>query len=299
MLEIKVPATSANFGPGFDALGVALDLYNKFYIKEIDTGLIIEGCDEKYKGKDNLIYKSMMECFKITGYSPKGIYIKIESEIPPSRGLGSSASCIVAGILAANEISGNKLNKKEILDLATKIEGHPDNITPALFGGMTVSIYENSNVLYNNIFVPENICFCSLIPEVTLSTEKARAVLPNEVSYKDAVFNISRVAMLISALSNSNLELLKVACEDRIHQSYRGELIDNFHDIIKICNDLNCLGIFLSGAGPTIMALVEENNLEFFNKTPKIINNLSNNWDMKKLKLDNVGATLKNISENK
>ncbi|SFB17227.1 homoserine kinase [Clostridium frigidicarnis] len=293
MLEIKVPATSANFGPGFDALGVALDLYNKFYIEEIEEGLVIEGCDEKYRGKDNLIYRAMEECFKITGYNPKGIHIKIKSEIPLSRGLGSSASCIVAGVLAANEISGNKLDKKEILNLATKIEGHPDNITPALFGGMTVSICDNDEVLYNQIFAPENICFCALIPEFTLSTEKARAVLPKEISYKDAVFNISRVSMLVSALSNSNLGLLKVACEDRIHQIYRGELIDNFDDIIKICNDLNCLGIFLSGAGPTVMALVEETNLEFFEKISEMLSNLNNKWSIKKLRLDNVGATLK------
>ena len=293
MLEVKVPATSANFGPGFDALGVALDLYNKFYIEEIEEGLVIEGCDKKYRGKDNLIYRAMEECFKITGYNQKGIHIKIKSEIPLSRGLGSSASCIVAGVLAANEISGNKLDKKEILNLATKIEGHPDNITPALFGGMTVSICDNDEVLYNQIFVPENICFCTLIPEFTLSTEKARAVLPKEISYKDAVFNISRVSMLVSALSNSNLGLLKVACEDRIHQIYRGELIDNFDDIIKICNDLNCLGIFLSGAGPTVMALVEETNLEFFEKISEMLSSLNNKWSIKKLRLDNVGATLK------
>ncbi|WP_125152827.1 homoserine kinase [Clostridium rectalis] len=295
MLEIKVPATSANFGPGFDSLGVALDLYNKFYIEEIEEGIIIEGCDEVYKGKENLIYKSMEECFKIVNYIPKGVHIKVEAQIPLSRGLGSSASCIVAGLLAANEISGNKLNKKDILNLATKIEDHSDNITPALFGGMTVSISHKEETLFNSISVPDKICFCAIIPKFKLSTKEARAVLPKEVSYKDAVFNISRVSMLISSLYNSNLNLLKVACEDRIHESYRGTLIDNFEEVISICEELKCLGVFLSGAGPTVIALVEEGNLEFFKRLKERLIIFNSTWSIKKLRLDNFGAVIKEI----
>lgn len=200
--------------------------------------------------------------------------------------------------MAANEISGSKLNKEEILNLATKIEGHPDNITPALFGGMTVSIYENKKVLYNNIFVPENVGFSALIPEFKLSTEKAREVLPKEISYKDAVFNISRVSMLISALSNGNLKLLKVACEDKLHQQYRGKLIEEFNNIIEICNKLNCLGVFLSGAGPTIMTLVEEKNLEFYNNIQAELFALNNHWEVKNLKMDSLGARIKNYNMN-
>ncbi|KGK88803.1 homoserine kinase [Clostridium sp. HMP27] len=293
MIEVVVPATSANFGPGFDTLGVALNLYNKFYIEEIEKGLIIEGCEEQYRDENNLVYTSMKRCFEKIGYEEKGIKISIKSDIPPSRGLGSSASCIVAGVLGANSIAGNKLDTDDILTLATEIEGHPDNIVPALLGGMTTAIYENHSVYFDKINIKEGVKFCSLIPDFRLSTEKSRAVLPKEVSYKDAIFNVGRVSLMITSLINGNFDMLKVACQDKLHQPYRGKLIESYEEVVNTSKELGALGVFLSGAGPTIMTLLEEKNMEFYNNIKSALKSLNGEWIIKELYLDLKGATVR------
>lgn len=293
MIEVVVPATSANFGPGFDTLGVGLNLYNKFYIEEIEKGLIIEGCEEQYRDENNLVYTSMKKCFEKIGYKEKGIKITIESDIPSSRGLGSSASCIVAGVLGANSIAGNKLDTDGILALATEIEGHPDNIVPALLGGMTTAIYENDNVYFDKINIKEGVKFCALIPNFRLSTEKSRAVLPKEVSYKDAIFNVGRVSLMITSLTNGNFDMLKVACQDKLHQPYRGKLIESYDEVVKTGKELGALGVFLSGAGPTIMTLLEEKNMEFYNNIKSALKSLNGEWIVKELYLDLKGATVR------
>lgn len=293
MVEVVVPATSANLGPGFDTLGVGLNLYNRFYIEEIEKGLIIEGCAEEYKNENNLVYTSMQRCFKRLGYKEKGIKIIIDSDIPSSRGLGSSAACIVGGILGANSITGNKLNKDEMLKLATEIEGHPDNVAPAILGGMTAAIYEDNNVYYNKIKIKEGIKFCALIPNFKLSTEKSREVLPKEVAYKDAVFNVGRASLMITSLINGNYDLLKIACKDKLHEPYRSRLIEDYDKIIGFCNDSGALGVFLSGAGPTIMVLLEEKNTEFYENIKGLLKNLKKVWKFKELHMDLKGAIAK------
>ncbi|PRR77380.1 Homoserine kinase [Clostridium liquoris] len=293
MIEVVVPATSANFGPGFDTLGVSLNLYNRFYIEEIEKGLVIEGCAEEYKNEDNLVYTSMKRCFKKLGYKEEGIRIIIESDIPSSRGLGSSAACIVGGILGANSIAGNKLNKDEMLKLATEIEGHPDNVAPAILGGMTAAIYEDNNVYYDKIKIKEGIKFCALIPNFKLSTEKSREVLPKEVAYKDAVFNVGRVSLMITSLINGNYDLLKIACKDKLHEPYRSRLIEDYDKIIDLCNDSGALGVFLSGAGPTIMILLEEKNTQFYKNIKGLLKNLKKVWKFKELHMDLKGAIAK------
>lgn len=293
MIEVVVPATSANFGPGFDTLGVGLNLYNKFYIEEIEKGLVIEGCEEQYRNENNLVYTSMKKCFEKIGYEEKGIKISIKSDIPPSRGLGSSASCIVAGVLGANSIAGNKLGTDDILKLATEIEGHPDNIVPALLGGMTTAIYENDNVYYDKINIKQGIKFCALMPNFRLSTEKSRAVLPKEVAYKDAIFNVGRVSLMITSLINGNFDMLKIACQDKLHQPYRGKLIEGYDEVVNISNELGALGVFLSGAGPTIMALLQENDMIFSNSIRQSLKNLNAEWIVKELSLDLKGAVVR------
>ncbi|MGL5314049.1 MAG: homoserine kinase [Peptostreptococcaceae bacterium] len=301
MLEIIVPATSANIGPGFDCLGVALNLYNKFYIEEIDNGLEVIGCEKEFANKDNLIYKSMQFFFDNVDckYIPNGVRIEIESNIPVSRGLGSSASCIVAGVIAANELSKANLNKDELLKIATQIEGHPDNVAPALFGNMVVSIMENENIHYNVIKVPNHLKFCAMIPNFRLSTEKARAALPSDISHKDGIFNVGRVSLLISAIMNQNFDLIKVACQDKMHQDYRGSLIENYKEIVNHANNLNSLGVFLSGAGPTIMSIIKDNDLNFINQMNNYLSKLENNWMLKKLQCDNYGAVLNTVQKDK
>ncbi|MDU7253882.1 MAG: homoserine kinase, partial [Clostridium sp.] len=245
MIEVRVPATSANIGPGFDCLGVAVNMYNKFFVEEIKEGLIFQGCEDKFKNEDNLIYVAMKKCFDKIGYKPTGLRIKIESDIPVSRGLGSSAACVVGGIVSANELAGRVLNKKELLDLAVEVEGHPDNVNPAFCGGMTVSISDNKEIIYSKVKVSEGIKFCALIPDFTLSTEKARTVLPKSIDYKDGIFNIGRTALMVSALNNGDFHLIKHACKDKLHQDYRAKLIENFYSIKKQCEKLNSLGVFL------------------------------------------------------
>ncbi|EPY2272883.1 homoserine kinase [Clostridium sporogenes] len=290
MIEVRVPATSANIGPGFDCLGVAVNMYNKFFVEEIEEGLIFEGCADKFKNEDNLIYVAMKKCFDKIGYKPTGLRIKIESDIPVSRGLGSSAACVVGGIVSANELAGRVLNKKELLDLAVEVEGHPDNVNPAFCGGMTVSISDNNEIIYSKVKVSEGIKFCALIPDFTLSTEKARAVLPKIIDYKDGIFNVGRTALMISALNNGDFHLIKYACKDKLHQDYRAKLIENFYSIKKQCEKLNSLGVFLSGAGPTIMVMLKEENKDFSKNIKSFLDTLKSNWQVRELNIDNFGT---------
>ncbi|MHB1394141.1 MAG: homoserine kinase [Clostridia bacterium] len=296
MLDIRVPATSANMGPGFDCLGVALNLYDRFHIEECEEGLYIDGCEETYKNENNLVYVSMQRCFEKIGYTHlgKGLRISFESDIPISRGLGSSAACIVGGVLAANEIAKGKLTTNEILEIASEIEGHPDNITPALFGGMTVSIKDGNRIYYEKIKLPTGLKFCAIIPSFRLSTKDSRAVLPDSIPYRDGVYNVGRVSLLIAALSNGNFDMLKLACRDRLHEIYRGSLISNYNEIVEECNRLNSLCVFLSGAGPTIMTVLKEEDSAFCKYMEDYLLTLKNKWIIKELKSDFDGALIAN-----
>ena len=151
MIKIKVPCSSANFGPGFDSIGVALNLYNTFSICEIESGHIIDGCPLEFQTADNIVYKAMEIVFKKVNYTPSGIKILIESDIPISKGLGSSSSCIIGGMVAANYLSGNKLSKEDLINLATKMEGHPDNVIPCFLGGFIVSFFDGEKTYYEKI----------------------------------------------------------------------------------------------------------------------------------------------------
>ena len=294
MIEVIVPATSANIGPGFDTLGIALNVYNKFTVEEIESGLIIEGCEEKYADESNLVYQSMVKCFEKVGYEPTGIKISIETDIPVSRGLGSSATCIVGGIIAANELAGSPLNKKKILELATEMEGHPDNVAPALFGGMITSVYDEK-VYYSKVNIAKGLKFLALIPDFKLSTKKSRSVLPKVVPHSDAIFNVGRVALMISALQNGEFDLLKIGGQDKLHQQYRGALIDGYDIILEHCKNIGVKGVFLSGAGPTILVAVEEDDNKTYKEINKILDTLENKWEIKELNIDYKGAFFKKI----
>jgi len=297
VVEVRVPASSANMGPGFDCLGVALNLYNRFQIEESGSGLLIDGCEETYRNEKNLVYVSMQKCFEKIGCGNryKGLKINVESDIPISRGLGSSAACILGGVLAANEIGRGNLNKNEILEIASEIEGHPDNVAPALFGGMTASIKDGDRVYFEKIKLPPGLKFCAIIPDFKLSTKEARAVLPDSIPYKDGVYNVGRVSLLIAALSNGNFDMLKLACKDRLHEIYRGKLIGNYNEIVEECNRLNSLCVFLSGAGPTIMAVLKEEETDFRRQMEEYLSKLECKWIIKELKSDNNGACVVNI----
>ena len=295
MIKVRVPATSANLGPGFDSLGIALNIYNEyeFELKE-SKGLFFEGFEEEFQNEDNIIFMAIKKVFDKYDFKFNGIRIKIiKQDIPISRGLGSSSSCIVAGLIGAFALMGKKINKDEILSLAVEIEGHPDNVCPAIFGGLVSTIMvDNKKPLYNCVEVKDGVKFIALIPRFKLSTEKARAILPKEVPFRDCIYNIGRAALLISCFSNGNYTLLREATKDRIHERFRSKLIDNFDKVYNKSLELGALSCFLSGAGPTLMAIVDNKDISFVGNFTNFMKEQNINWDIKELKIDKHGAKI-------
>ncbi len=285
-MKIRVPATSANLGPGFDTLGLALNLYNEYEFIKSDESKIIEN-DEVSLAVDNLIYKSFCKTFEKFNKKIIPVTIKVNSNIPRSRGLGSSSSCIVGGIVGAYLILNRTLDRDEILQIASEIEGHPDNVCPAIFGNITVTVNENGENIKNIIKPKNNYKFLAFIPDFLLNTSDARKVLPKNYSKEDAVFNISRTALLISSLILGDDENLKISLEDKIHQDYRGKLIPDFDKIFEFLN-ANSLGCYLSGAGPTIMAIsnCDDDLIKNFYEFSK---ELRVKWEVLELKINTVG----------
>lgn len=293
MIKVRVPATSANMGPGFDSLGVAVERYNVYEFKEIESGLSFKGIPDEFCNKENIIYKAMMKCFNKGNYKVKGLEINtITQDVPISRGLGSSSACIVGGLVGANAIMGNKFSKDEILQMAVEIEGHPDNVAPAVLGGMVVAIMDNGNVYYEKVDVKDVVKFVPIIPNFRLSTSEARSVLPKEISMKDGVFNVSRSSLMVAAMTSGNTKLLKYACQDKFHQNYRSKLIKGFDIVNKEAYDLGAVASYLSGAGPTIMAIINKETQDFGAKMKEFLDNNSLKWDVYELSIDKMGATI-------
>ncbi|MVX62274.1 homoserine kinase [Clostridium chromiireducens] len=293
MIRVRVPATSANMGPGFDSLGIALNLYNDFEFRELEDGLKFNGMPEEFCNEENIIYQAMKHCFDKAGYKIKGLEIsEIKQDVPVSRGLGSSSTCIVGGLVGANEILGKKFSDDELLEMAVEIEGHPDNVAPALLGGMVVAIVDENKTYYDKVNVKDGIKFVSIIPDFRLSTEKARSVLPKEISLKDGVYNVSRAALMVSCFCSGKYELIKYACKDAFHQNYRSKLIPGFEEVYNMSYELGALACYLSGAGPTIMAIIDEGDERFSNKLREFLRIKGLEWNILELSLDNAGATI-------
>lgn len=294
MVKVRVPATSANMGPGFDSLGIAFDLYNEYEFSEIDIGLEFEGIPKEFCNTENLIYEAMIKCFKKAKYKASGLRIKVvKQDIPISRGLGSSSSCIVAGLIGANAIMGNKFSVDELFNIGVEMEGHPDNVAPAMFGDMVVSIMKNKLAVYNKINIKPGVKFIALIPDFKLSTKEAREVLPKEISLKQGVYNIGRASLLVSCFASGNYENLKYACDDSIHQNYRSKLINYYDEVYNKVYELGALGCFLSGAGPTIMSIVKDSDKYFILGIKEYLKNNNINWDVVELVVDKYGAVLR------
>lgn len=265
MVYIKIPATTANFGPGFDCIGAALNLYNYVGINfsEKPEILVKKGYDKEIpKDKTNLIYVAAHTVLRQLGIN-RSLKITVYNNIPIARGLGSSAACIIGGIVAANYLAGDVLSVKEILYHATKIEGHADNVVPALLGGFCISLIYNSEIYYKKILLPEYLRFVVGIPEFSLKTREARDVIPKNVDLQDAVFNLSRCACLVTAIIEHNFEDLNVFCQDKLHQPYRKLLIPGINEILDKSKDYGALASFLSGAGPSVICLSTKNNANY------------------------------------
>ena len=277
-ISVKVPATTANLGPGFDCLGMALPVYNTITIEETvlpGTGIEInvmndnEAADELLMehipmDENSIIYKAVELLYNSIGQTPSELKITVQSQIPIARGLGSSASVIVGGLLAANELLGRPADEVALLSIATEVEGHPDNVTPAIVGGLVLSSQEeDGSILYRKLNWPEewNITVC--VPDYELSTEISRSVLPKEVPMEDAVFNAKRLGMFIQAVNTKDAELMKLALQDKLHQPYRMKLVPGLDKIIEnLKHEENVLGCVLSGAGPSIIVISQKNNLD-------------------------------------
>ena len=294
-VKILVPATSANVGAGFDALGLALSLHNTVTMEEWDK-LDIMASDGSLlpTGTSNLIYRSAKAVYEQLGKPIKGLRIRQENPIPMARGLGSSSACIVAGILGANALLGSPLTKRQMLTLATSIEGHPDNVAPAMLGGFVSSVFDEGQVFTARKEINEELAFAAFIPNFKLLTEKARAALPKTVDRRDAVYNLSRAALATAAFCDGDYELLRVATKDALHQQYRLPLIPGGERVFEIAWDLGAYAVYISGAGPTIMAVVHRDNCEFFEKAEEALLEQPETmaFSLRRMLADNTGAVV-------
>ena len=265
MITVTVPATSANVGAGFDSLGLAVSMYNVFTFEEADR-IQITSVDGTHipTGSNNLVYRSARVVYDQLGIPIKGLRITQKNTIPMARGLGSSSACIVAGILGANALLGNKLTRRQMLTLATSIEGHPDNVAPALLGGLTSSVFEDGVVYSVKRDVDQSLCFAAIVPDYKLLTEAARAALPKQVAHKDAVYNLSRAALVPAAFCEGRHDLLGIATEDKLHQPYRMPLMPGSREVFALAKQCGAKAVYVSGAGSTVMAVAERAEAECF-----------------------------------
>jgi homoserine kinase len=259
-ITIRVPATSANLGPGFDSLGLALDLWNETVITlaiEVSVQVRGEGAEKLSLGKNNLIIQSAQNLADCVGKHLPPFHVDCVNQIPLSSGLGSSAAAKLTGLLGANTLLGKPLTRAEILNLATEMEGHPDNVAPAMLGGLVVSTIEDRNVVAHRIVEVENappLCITVVLPEFHLPTQESRTALPQQVSLKDAVHNISRTVLVAEAFRNGDLELLGKVMTDTLHQPHRLPLIPGAQAAIDAAKGAGASAAALSGAGPSVIA---------------------------------------------
>ena len=292
MIKLQIPATSANLGAGFDALGLALSFYNTAEMEENDH-IDIKSLDDTPVPEDekNLIYISAKDLYEVCGKTLKGLTLRQTNAIPMARGLGSSSACIIAGLVGANKMLGEPLTLDDLVDLAAQIEGHPDNTAPALLGGIVTAVFDGRKVHWVKQEVYTRLKFAAIIPDFELKTEKARACLPKEVSHKDAVYNLSRAALFSASLLTGKFENLRTAVDDRLHQPYRMELIPNVKEVFDIAYTHGAYAAYISGAGPTVMAIADESNSYFAGKLQFSLENAGlGSWKVHELSIDNEGT---------
>ena len=308
-VSVKVPATSANIGPGFDCLGIALPIYNTVTIDETvlpGTGVEINILSQDDNFDDliidhiptdetSIVYKAVELLYNSIGQTPSELKININTTIPVTRGLGSSAAVIVGALIAANHLLGEPADESAILSIATEIEGHPDNVTPAVVGGLVLSsLEEDGSILYRKLNWPDEWAITVCIPDVELATEISRSVLPELVPLQDAVYNTKRMGMLIEALNTADAELMKIALSDKLHQPYRAKLVPWMADINEaIKHDEDIFGCVLSGAGSSVLVISKQSAADKArNKINEVMTNLNVKAEIKTLKVENNGAQI-------
>jgi homoserine kinase len=258
-VTVKVPASSANLGPGFDCLGLALAIYLRASCREAGSELRITANEpEIATDASNLIYKALSLVCEAAGKAvAAGLELGIDNAIPLSRGLGSSAAAIAAGLMLGNALCGSPFDKQRLLEIGLPLEGHPDNLAPALFGGLRVSSLAGDRVLSLPVSLPKPPGIALFVPDFPMSTAEARRVLPAEVPRADAIFNTCRSSLLVAALAAGDLSVLRWAMEDRLHQHYRSTIFRALPKLIDAALDAGAAGAALSGAGSTVIAFVD------------------------------------------
>ena len=287
-ITVRVPATTANIGPGFDSMGCALALYNYITCEVLPAGnLVITGCPEPYQNEENLAVQGYRAVLSRLGLPNEGLSLNIRAEIPVCRGLGSSAALIAGGAAAANLLHGASLSSAELLAVTNEIEGHPDNLAPAIYGGLTASLVEDGKPRTVKLPLSPTLRWVAAIPDFELSTHLARAVLPKEVAFVDAVYNASHVAVLVGALGRGDRELIAMALRDRLHQPYREKLIPEYNKVKTAAEQCGAIAFCISGAGPTLLALTDEASFaaQFAEKCKR----LEHRWNIMELAVDTEG----------
>ena len=262
VFSIIVPATTANLGPGFDCVGAALTLYNEFKFTPLEEGRIfihVTGAEAAKVKTDesNLLYQAFMEFYRRLQQKPPSVKIDIQLGVPLARGLGSSATAILGGLLGANILAGKPLNRKQLMELAIAIEGHPDNVVPALLGGCQLTATSDNNQQVCNIPWNQEVIPVIAIPDFELSTSEARKVLPKQVEHQNAIFNTAHLGLLLRGLATGKEDWLKEALQDKLHQPYRKSLIKGYDSVYSAALSAGAYGMVISGAGPTLLALTD------------------------------------------
>ena len=293
----RIPASTTNLGPGFDVLGFALQLYStvSLEITGSSTEVVVSGVDvEKIPSTpEHIAFQAVESIFQRSGVQqPKGLKLTIANGIPAIRGLGGSGTAILGGLLTANVLCGNMFSLSEILNFATAIEGHPDNVAASLYGGLVISVQEEEHIHTIQLICDPALHVVLAIPEFTLSTQKARDILPKTVDFADAIYNISRSSLLVASIATGKLDMLPLAMKDKLHQPYRSTLIPGFNDVVEAATSAGALSIALSGAGPTIAAYCLNNMDQVGNRMQEAFNQHGIPCKIKVLSADLDGATV-------
>jgi len=293
-LRVKVPATTANLGAGFDTFGSALTLYNIFEVEEYEGIVIQTEPKDSFleKAENNLFVQVLKYACEKRGKTFYGAKVKQITNVPVARGLGSSATAIVGAILVSSAVSKTELTDERFFEIAYRFEPHPDNLLPAWKGGFITAVKGENTTVYTRFEMPQDIKAVVVIPSIKIPTEEARKVLPDKVSFKDAVFNIQRASLFVSAIVKGDYSLLKTAMEDRLHQPYRKKLIPGFDDVVSSAYSKGALGVALSGAGSSMVAIAKDNFDGIGKAMVEAFRKNGVNSEYKVLSFDNRGAVL-------
>lgn len=262
MIVARVPATSANLGSGFDCLGLALELHNDVALIP-DTSFRVEihgeGADSLPRDRSNLVARTVARYFDLIGVPTPHFSLQLTNRIPLTGGLGSSSTALVGALLAANTLAGERLSRDELLELASELEGHPDNVAPAMLGGLILTVPDAGKLHAVPLPVPSGLSAVLFLPRFSTSTREARRLLPARVPRADAIYNLGRSALFVAAMTTGRLDLLRIACQDRLHQTYRQVLFPSMFRLFDAVLEAGALAVWLSGSGSALLALANGN----------------------------------------